>query len=94
VRELENTIERLVVVAPETIIESCHIPEHFSDEVKKENALIMFPRPCPLEDAINEVEKNLIKKAYNELHSSYEVAKVLKTSQSKASRLIRKYCHE
>jgi transcriptional regulator with PAS, ATPase and Fis domain len=94
VRELENTIERLVVVAPETIIDSSHIPEHFHDEVKKDSSLIMFPGPCPLDEAINEVEKNLIKKAYQELGSSYEVAKALKTSQSKANRLIRKYCHE
>ena len=92
VRELENTIERLVVVAPETIIESSHMPEHFHEEIKEINSLIMLPRPLPLDEAINEVEKNLIKKAYNELHSSYEVAKVLKTSQSKANRLIRKYC--
>jgi transcriptional regulator with PAS, ATPase and Fis domain len=92
VRELENTIERLVVVAPETIIECSHMPEHFRDDIKKEISLIMFPPPCPLDEAINEVEKNLIKKAYNELHSSNEVAKVLKTSQSKANRLIRKYC--
>jgi len=38
-----------------------------------------------------EVEKEMIIKAYNELGSSYEVAKHLKISQSKASRLIRKY---
>lgn len=54
--------------------------------------MIMFPRQMPLDEAINEVEKNLIEKAYRELGSSYEVAKALKTSQSKASRLIRKYC--
>jgi transcriptional regulator of aromatic amino acid metabolism len=69
------------------------MPEHFHDDVKDANSLLMFPRPCPLDEAINEVEKNLIKKAYDELHSSYEVAKALKTSQSKANRLIRKYCN-
>lgn len=92
IRELENTIERLVVVSPETIIEECHLPRHFHDNQKKANALIMFPKQLPLDEAINEVEKNLIEKAYRELGSSYEVAKALKTSQSKASRLIRKYC--
>ncbi|MGI6686141.1 MAG: sigma-54 interaction domain-containing protein [Bacillota bacterium] len=91
VRELENTIERLVVVTPDTIIEECHLPKHFQ-ESKTDNSLIMFPRQLPLEEAINEVEKKLIEKAYKELGSSYEVAKALKTSQSKASRLIRKYC--
>src|SRR5690606_24195570 len=89
IRELENTIERLVVVAPETIIDECHLPKHFHDEINKSNSLIMFPKQLPLDEAINEVEKNLIEKAYKELGSSYEVAKALKTSQSKASRLIR-----
>ena len=91
VRELENTIERLVVVVPEAIIEPSHMPKHFHDEIKKTNSLIMFPQSLPLEEALNEVEKNLIEKAYRELGSSYEVAKALHTSQSKASRLIRKY---
>ncbi|HHT63469.1 MAG: sigma-54 interaction domain-containing protein [Bacillota bacterium] len=92
VRELENTIERLVVVSPETIIEERHLPKHFREEASKNHSVIMFPRQMPLDEAINEVEKNLIEKAYRELGSSYEVAKALKTSQSKASRLIRKYC--
>ena len=89
VRELENTIERLVVVAPETLIESSHLPKHFHDET---NALIMFPQSLSLAEALHEVEKKLIEKAYQELGSSYEVAKALKTSQSTANRLIRKYC--
>lgn len=92
IRELENTIERLVVVAPQTIIEENHLPKHFHEEMKKSNSIIMFPKQLPLDEAINEVEKNLIEKAYQEFGSSYEVAKALKTSQSKASRLIRKYC--
>jgi len=92
VRELENTIERLAVVVPETIIESSHLPEHFHDGIVKEKSMAIPPRQLPLEEAINEVEKTLIEKAYKELGSSYEVAKALHTSQSKASRLIRKHC--
>ncbi|ATW28114.1 sigma-54 interaction domain-containing protein [Candidatus Formimonas warabiya] len=92
IRELENTIERLVVVAPETIINESHLPRHLLDNSQKHESLILFPKAVPLDEAINEVEKNLIEKAYKELGSSYEVAKALKTSQSKASRLIRKYC--
>lgn len=91
VRELENVIERMAVVISDTIIDECHLPKAFFQPAPTKS-LIHFPRPVPLEDAINEVEKNLIEQAYRELGSSYEVAKVLKTSQSKASRLIRKYC--
>jgi transcriptional regulator with PAS, ATPase and Fis domain len=90
VRELENTIERLVVVTSDALIDASHLPKHFHDETR---SLPTLPRsPLSLEEAINEVERNLIEKAYKELGSSYEVAKVLKTSQSTANRLIRKYC--
>lgn len=92
IRELENTIERLVVVSPEIIIEESHLPKHFHSNESNNSSLIQFRKQLPLDEAINEVEKNLIERAYKEFGSSYEVAKALKTSQSKASRLIRKYC--
>jgi transcriptional regulator with PAS, ATPase and Fis domain len=91
VRELENTIERLIVVAPETVIESYHLPKHFHEERKKGNSMLMFPRPCPLEDAINEVEKNLIERAYNELAAPMN-CQGFKNQPKQANRLIRKYC--
>lgn len=91
VRELENTIERLVVMVQEKIIDECHLPKTFKHQAKPDS-LIIFPKQLPLEEAINEVEKNLVVNLYKELGSSYKVAKALKTSQSKASRLIRKYC--
>ena len=46
----------------------------------------------PLEDAIKNVEKNIIVTAHNRLKSSYKVAEALEISRSKAYRLIRKYC--
>ena len=91
VRELENTIERLIVVVPDTIIDETHLPKVFAHPAPSKT-LVQFPHPLPLEEAINEVEKDLIERAYREYGSSYEVAKALKTSQSKANRLIRKYC--
>ncbi len=90
VRELENIIERLVVVTQEVTIDDCDLPKTFHK---------VAPQPAPiaedfdsLDNAVSEVEKRIIQKAYKDLGSSYEVAKVLKISQSKASRLIRKYC--
>jgi transcriptional regulator with PAS, ATPase and Fis domain len=93
VRELENTVERLVVIVQDTVIDEEHLPKVFF-QAQESESLLQFPQPVPLQEAITQVEKNLIKKAYKELGSSYEVAKVLKTSQSKASRLIRKYCKD
>lgn len=93
VRELENIIERLVVVTRETMIDESDLPKTFHTLVKSDLGSIptIANRTLSLEDAVTEVEKNYILQAYKELGSSYEVAKALNISQSKASRLIRKY---
>lgn len=88
-REIDSTLERLVVMAPEDIIEAYHLPDRIrfqvmADRNQKKNG-------GTLEEALEEVEKAIVLKAYRESKSSYEVAKALKISQSKASRLIRKY---
>lgn len=97
-RELENMIERLVVVNKNTLIDDLDLPNGFTSlqyakqETSSAPNLTTIAHHNPsLEDAVNEVEKNIILQAYQELGSSYEVAKTLKISQSKASRLIRKY---
>lgn len=97
-RELKNMIERLVVIAKDSVIDDCDLPKSFQPlapsgpEPASPAAPASGGNPrLSLEDAVNEVEKNLILRTYQELGSSYEVAKTLKISQSKASRLIRKY---
>ncbi|MCO5387352.1 MAG: sigma 54-interacting transcriptional regulator [Desulfosporosinus sp.] len=94
VRELENIIERLTVVTQEKVIDECDLPQSF--QTMSEPQAETFPQqprqPLSLDDAICNVEKNLIIQAYKNFGSSYEVAKVLDISQSKANRLIRKYC--
>ena len=89
-REMDNTIERMIVMAPEDIIDVYHLPDNIrfqvvaDDNVKKEQS--------SLDEAVEEVESAIIRRTYEKYKSSYEVARVLKISQSKASRLIRKYC--
>ncbi len=90
VRELEHVIERLVVVTKEKVIDGSDLPKAFHQPPKAE--VVTKPATAmSLDQAVDEVEKQLIIKAYRDLGSSYEVAKVLNISQSKASRLIRKY---
>jgi transcriptional regulator with PAS, ATPase and Fis domain len=91
VRELENVIERLVVTVQEEIIDTVYLPNEIRKTSKLES-LIDFLSAESLDEAVNEVEKVLITKAYKKLGSSYKVAETLNISQSKASRLIRKYC--
>lgn len=93
VRELENTIERLVVMVQEEVIDVCHLPKTFQFHSKSESLITFTTTHMPLDDAVSEVEKRLVENAYKDLGSSYAVARVLGISQSKASRLIRKYCN-
>ncbi|WP_407309018.1 sigma-54 interaction domain-containing protein [Desulfosporosinus sp. SB140] len=93
VREMENIIERLTVVTQAKIIDEQDLPQSFHIGTNHSLPPIppLIPRPLSLDDAVSDVEKNLIIQAYKKLGSSYEVAKFLDISQSKASRLIRKY---
>lgn len=89
VREMENTLERLVVMCPEELIDVNHLPESLLEKPSSEQ--FPFLDKGSLEEALADVEKQIILKSYEKYHSSYEVARRLKISQSKASRLIRRY---
>lgn len=88
VRELENTIERLVVMVSDEVIDEHDLPKNIRDGSMP---MLNLSTEQSLDDTLEEVEKNLILKAYEEFGSSYAVARALKTSQSKVSRLIRKH---
>ncbi len=89
VRQLENIIERLVVTSSKPIIRISDLPKMFLEESKSEKNNY-FPNSFDL--AKEKFEKELITKAYKKFKSSRKVAEVLEISQSKATRLIRKYC--
>ncbi len=89
-REMSNTVERLIVMAPEDRIEVFHLPDVIRFQTISEPLSEKGRRS--FDDIVAEFESSLIRRSYAEFGSSYEVAKSLKISQSKASRLIRKYC--
>lgn len=95
VRELENIIERLTVVTQAKVIDDFDLPQSFLTSIEHPTPSTPTApnKPLSLEEALCDVEKNLILDTYKTLGSSYEVAKFLDISQSKASRLIRKYVH-
>lgn len=88
IRELENLIERLVITTQEPVIEPRHLPKSFQNH---DEDAISISSPQSLDSAIEQFEKKLVLKTYKRLGSSYKVAQALKISQSRASRLIRKY---
>lgn len=94
VRELENVIERLVVVSEGLTIDECNLPKSFVNPDDPNTVIPSVNSADSLDQAVCDLERQIIQKNYDELGSSYAVAKALKISQSKASRLIRKYCNE
>lgn len=86
IRELEHLVERLVLTVQETKILPRHLPKKMG---RTEN--IMCSGSQMAIGPLDLIEKELIIKAYNQLGSSYKVARVLNISQSKANRKIRQY---
>jgi PAS domain S-box-containing protein len=90
IRELQHVIEQLVITASHRLIEANDLPSymHLDSTVDVNRS---FDKSISLDSALEEVERELINKAYKHFESSYKVADALGISQSKANRLIRKY---
>ena len=96
IRELEHVLERLVLTVDNDIISAKHLPQQIKDAagLKEEPAEQKSAPSVPEEitkKSYREIEIEQILKLYEELHSSYKVAKELHISQSKATRIINKY---
>ena len=95
VREVENVMERLVVLVNEPIIEIHHLPEGMQmtapgmHSVEKE--AVMLNRVVPYKQAIEELEMLLLEKALAEQGSTRKVAKVLDVNQSTIVRKMQQY---
>ncbi|MEA4846363.1 MAG: sigma 54-interacting transcriptional regulator [Clostridiaceae bacterium] len=91
IRELQNQIERLVVMGEQNII----LPEDLPDEISKLKIYypdnINFEDLMPLRDALEALEKKLIKTAFEKCKSTTKAAKLLGVNQSTIVRKIHKY---
>ena len=101
-RELAHVIERLVVVSPGTTIEAADLspvlfespladgPEDGCPQIADEGP----PLPAPgkgLDRALDDYERRIILGCYSRCKSTRKMAEELGITQSKASRLLRKY---
>ena len=90
VRQLENMVERLVV-SSDGMIELPDLP----DILLNYNMESITPLVgSSLDRILENVEKSLIISSYQKCKTSRAVAEALSISQSKAARLIRKYCEK
>ena len=86
IRELQYVIERAMVTSADDCIQSDDIPPlHGSAPDGEERELQSF------DQAVEGFEKKLLRRVYQTHDSSYKLAKALGLSQTRASRLLRKY---
>lgn len=89
-RELHNVIERLVVTVDDPMISFKHLPEYIknnSTEMKE----IEVHRLMPLKDAVEQVERDLLKMAKEKYGSTTRMAEILGVNQSTISRKLQQY---
>lgn len=95
VRELSNIIERCVLISKDNEIKPIALPKNvFSIAAQQPPHQDYTITQGSLERAKGEFERQFVQKAYQDNPSSRRLAAALQISQSKASRLIRKYILE
>ncbi|WP_134703853.1 sigma-54-dependent Fis family transcriptional regulator [Ammoniphilus sp. YIM 78166] len=90
VRQLENVIERLVITS-DGVIQLSDLPDMILQNAKPKTHRSYS---SSLEVALEEFEKEMVINSYKKFLSSRKVAMDLNISQTKASKLIRKYCSD
>ncbi|MDN3019137.1 sigma 54-interacting transcriptional regulator [Paenibacillus sp. BSR1-1] len=88
IRQLENLIEKLVIVSDE-VIGIDDLPEGIYNHGLQQ---IENSAPASLHEAIELAKKEMVRKSYKLNKSSRRVAKDLQISQTYAAKLIREYC--
>lgn len=86
IRQLENVVEQMVIFSDEKLISNKDIPPTYMSGNEEPSDGDGLQSRLELE------EKKIVEAAYRELRTTRKVAEHLNVSQSKASKLIRKYC--
>ncbi len=97
VRELENLIERLIVTSDTNIIYLENLPfirknqQNNDNEVEWSSLTVFEDQGLTLQDALEEVEKRWLLRAYRQCKTTYEMAEALGLSQATVVRRLKKY---
>ncbi len=94
VREMENLVERLVVLVNEPYIESFHLPEPMQGKNQTqggESEAVILNRVIPYKQAMEELEALLLERAFGEHGSTRKMAKILEVNQSTIVRKMKQY---
>ncbi|RST71505.1 AAA family ATPase [Siminovitchia acidinfaciens] len=91
IRELENLIERLVIIAHEDDIQVQDLPPQMREREDMVFDLASFNNGESLTEILDSVEKNIITKAYAQFKTTRKTAEELGITQSLLMRRLKKY---
>lgn len=80
IRELGNLIERILVTSSGTIIDRATVQD--AVHMKQSKARVVIPEIVPLKQAVLEVERQLLKRAFHEFKTTRRMAEALQIDQS------------
>ena len=89
VREVHNIIERLVITTKGSTILPENIPQFIHASVTGDSP--RHPENLTLRNALEEAEKDILRRAYKKYRSTRTMAKVLEVSQPTVVRKLNKY---
>ena len=93
IRQLENTIERLVVTAPHMLIDVIALPEEIKQQgpTPHDSGGILITELIRLDEAVADVETQLIRLALDRYKTTTKAAEALGVNQSTISRKMAQY---
>ncbi len=92
VRELMNICERLVVMADTEVLDLADLPIQITSHATDRHFSIdHLPAGTSLQDALDQVEKELLKKAQQQFKNQTDIAAALKVNQSTIARKLKKF---
>ncbi|NPV89392.1 MAG: sigma 54-interacting transcriptional regulator [Firmicutes bacterium] len=90
IRELENVVERLMILVAESVIIPNHLPANMRSYLPGDSH-VAVSQIMPLRNAVEEVEKQLLLRAIRNYRTTRKIAEVLGLSQPSVVRKLNKY---
>ncbi|WP_045573836.1 sigma 54-interacting transcriptional regulator [Desulfosporosinus sp. I2] len=90
VRELENLVERVVVTVDSLEVLPMHLPDYIL-HTDGSSAKVFIMDICPLRNATDELERQLLNKALIKFQNTYKMADALEVNQSTIVRKMHRY---
>ena len=91
IRELENVIERMLVMTEAEQINALHLPVYIRNQVHPGSDNVVIYDNIPFKRAMERAERQLLEQAVKKHGSTRKVAKALRINQSTVVRKIKKY---